>query len=242
MKSATLTFFVALATLAAADRSFTVTNNCAYTVWPALFTGTGTAPSQATGWELAAGTTATFSAPDNWTSGRIWPRTECDASGSCATGGCDGGLECTGPASAATPATIAEFTFSASQAVPDNYDVSIVDGFNVPVKVASSSGCAEASCPADLNASCPTALQFKDASGAVVGCFSDCQVDSDPTNSPSCCTGSFNTPSTCPASRVPHYAFFKTNCPEAYVFPYDETSEPLTCTDKPNYTVTFCPA
>lgn len=50
------TTFVALAAAIGANaRTFTVKNNCAYTVWPAMFTdmNAGTAkPSQATGYVL----------------------------------------------------------------------------------------------------------------------------------------------------------------------------------------------
>lgn len=38
--------------------------------------------------------------------------------------------------------------------------------------------------------------------------MSDCEVDPDPTNSPSCCTGSYSTAATCPSSGVPHYSYF----------------------------------
>ena len=47
-----------------------------------------------------------------------------------------------------------------------------------------------------------------DSNGFPVGCRSDCEVDPNPGNSPSCCSGSFNTPSTCPRSGVPHYSYF----------------------------------
>ena len=47
-----------------------------------------------------------------------------------------------------------------------------------------------------------------DSSGSPVGCKSDCEVDPNPTNSPSCCSGSFNTSATCPNSGVPHYSYF----------------------------------
>ena len=47
-----------------------------------------------------------------------------------------------------------------------------------------------------------------DCSGSPVGCKSDCEVDPNPTNSPSCCSGSFNTSTTCPNSEVPHYSYF----------------------------------
>ena len=47
-----------------------------------------------------------------------------------------------------------------------------------------------------------------DSSGSPVGCKSDCEVDPNPGNSPSCCSGSFSTPETCPNSGVPNYSYF----------------------------------
>jgi hypothetical protein len=253
MKTATsLASLVALAAAVSADRTFTVKNNCAYTVWPGLFTdlNAGSAvPSQATGWEMAAGATTTFPVPDNWTAGRIWPRTECDFStnpgpNSCATGGCNGGLECSRSAGTGVPpATVAEFTLIPNG--QDNYDVSIVDGFNVPVQVDVTGGCPTASCPKDLNPGCPANLQVKDAGGAVVGCKSDCQVSATPSNSASCCSGDFSTPATCPPSGVPDYEYFKQGCPDSYVYAYDESSGTAlwTCNGSlaADYTITFCP-
>lgn len=52
-----------------------------------------------------------------------------------------------------------------------------------------------------------------DSSGSPVGCKSDCEVDPNPSNSSSCCTGSYNTPTTCPNSGVPHYSYFSTSFP-----------------------------
>ncbi|KAI5116722.1 hypothetical protein M0805_000831 [Coniferiporia weirii] len=256
----------------ASARTFTVTNKCSYTICcesargppngghsthgaVQLFTdlnaGTAT-PDQATGWEAAAGTSVSFSVPDNWTAGRIWPRTECDFSTvqgptSCATGGCNGGLLCdphTG--TGVPPVTVAEWTLSAS-GNQDFYDVSLVDGFNVPAAITNTVGCSTASCPVDLNPSCPAALQDKDSSGAVVGCKSACDanVDGDPSDSANCCTGSHNTAATCPSSGVADYSFFKGNCPDSYAYAYDESSGTAlwTCdsTKESDYTLTFCP-
>lgn len=80
-------------------------------------------------------------------SGRFWPRTGCnfEADGSCpgghnccATGGCtvDGpfGLQCA--QSGVAPVTVAEFTLQSGNGKNDFYDVSVIDGFNVPVEMA----------------------------------------------------------------------------------------------------------
>ena len=50
-----------------------------------------------------------------------------------------------------------------------------------------------------------------DSTGFPVGCKSDCLVDPNPGDSPSCCSGSHNTPQTCPNSGVPNYSYFSTS-------------------------------
>lgn len=147
---------------------------------PALFTDLNagkSVPSQPTGWEQASGATVTFTVPYNWTAGRIWGRTECNFANpgptSCATGGCNGGLLCdpsTGTARTSTlfelsvmadggvlqgvpPVSVAEWTLGVN-GVPDYYDVSLVDGSNLPMTITSDKGCPSASCPVDLNPEC----------------------------------------------------------------------------------------
>ncbi|VDB85606.1 unnamed protein product [Peniophora sp. CBMAI 1063] len=200
-------------------------------------------PSQATGFQMNAGASVNFQVADTW-SGRIWPRTECDFSQpdttSCATGSCLGGLECsTTGGTDIPPATLAEFTLASSG--NDNYDVSLVDGFNVPLQITpSASGCTAPECSANLNPNCPASLQVKDGSGAIVGCKSDCAATND---SAACCTGDHSTPATCPSSGVPDYQYFKGPCPQAYVYAYDDASSLFTCaaSSSADYTITFCP-
>jgi len=235
-------------------RTFTVVNNCAYTVWPAMFTGTGTAPTQPTGWEAAPNTQVSFTVPDNWTAGRIWGRRNCDFSGpnpgvnSCVGGGgCNGGLECaTVGGTGVPPATLAEFTLSGDSTGADDYDVSLVDGFNLPLRIDNNQNCSVADCPVDLNPLCPAALRGAvDACGNALGCLSDCDISPDQGNSASCCTGQFSTAATCPNTGVLNYHFFKGNCPNAYAYAYDESSGTALwncpATNQPDYTVTFCP-
>ncbi|KAJ7501448.1 thaumatin-like protein [Mycena galericulata] len=230
---------VSLATLSVVSaRTFTVKNSCSYTVWPALFTdlNVGSAiPDQPTGyaliWEAASGSSVSFSVPDNWTAGRIWGRTECDFStnpgpNSCATGGCNGGLLCdphTG--TGVPPATVAEFTLSGG-GTTDNYDVSLVDGFNIPITVTNNVGCGVPSCPVNLNTNCPSPLVHEDSTGAVAGCLSACaaNLDGTPTDSANCCSGSHNVPAACPSSGVADYSYFKDACPDSYAYAYDESS------------------
>ncbi|KAK7464746.1 hypothetical protein VKT23_005953 [Stygiomarasmius scandens] len=237
----------------AAARTFTVKNACSYTIWPAIFTdlNSGSAiPDFTTGWEAAPSTSVSFTVPDNWAAGRIWGRRNCDftsnpGANSCPDGGCNGGLVCdphTG--TGVPPASLAEFTLSAGGNL-DFYDVSIVDGYNLPLSITNNVGCPIADCPVDLAPNCPASLKGPfNSAGSPVGCKSACSVDPNPSNSPNCCSGQFNTPATCPPSGVQFYDYFKDNCPNAYVYAYDEPSGALkTCNAnlKADYTITFCP-
>ncbi|KAH8102162.1 Osmotin thaumatin-like protein [Cristinia sonorae] len=253
MKLSTFTPIV-LAGMASA-RKFTVKNNCPFTIWSVLriFTDlhAGTAaPDFTTGWEAKAHTSVSFSVPDNWRSGRIWARRNCDFNDpapatQCANGGCNGGLVCDrNTGTGVPPATLAEFTLAANG--KDFYDVSLVDGYNLPMRIDNNKGCAVPSCPVDLGPNCPPKYKGPfDASGFPVGCKSACLVDPNPGNSPACCSGQFGTPETCPPSGVGTYNYFKSNCPNAYAYAYDEASQSalITCDSNlhADYTITFCP-
>jgi hypothetical protein len=73
---------------------------------------------------------------DGW-GGRFWARTGCNFDGSgqgyCATGDCGNKLECNG-AGGVPPASLAEIRLNGDGG-KDFYDVSLVDGFNVPIQV-----------------------------------------------------------------------------------------------------------
>ncbi|EKM54454.1 uncharacterized protein PHACADRAFT_97058, partial [Phanerochaete carnosa HHB-10118-sp] len=248
----------------ASGRTFTVSNNCPFTICIQIFTdlsasSTGVTPDYVTGWEAAPGTFVSFYVPDNWQAGHIWARRDCDFNDpnpatQCADGGCNGGLECdphTG--TAIPPVTVADFTLHGEDLV-DYVDVSLVNGFNLPMRVGNDQGCGIPSCPVDLNPdcklfACPAPLQGPyNSTGLPVGCKNACEanIDGDPANSPNCCTGQYSTAATCPASGVAYYSYFKGNCPDAYVFPYDESSGTAVWVCTPsiaaNYQVAFCPS
>ncbi|KAJ6522760.1 thaumatin [Mycena vulgaris] len=249
-------FFIALSlavsSTVVAQRTITVYNGCPFTVWPALFTSAGGRPSQATGWVANPFTPVTFSVPSDW-NGRIWGRRNCQFSAggggganSCLDGGCNGGLLCdlvTG--TGVPPATLAEFNLGAGGT--DFYDVSLVDGYNLPMRIDNNAGCGIPDCPVDLGPNCPALLIGPfDGSGFPVGCKSACVVDAlngRAADSPNCCSGSHDTPATCPSSGVTDYNYFKSNCPKAYAYAYDDATSLFTCPSSSNaaYTVTFCP-
>ncbi|PAV16382.1 thaumatin [Pyrrhoderma noxium] len=216
---------------------------------PAMFTDTSSSvkPDYATGWEAAPGSQVSFTVADGWTSGRIWGRRDCvfnsTSSGatSCSTGGCNGGLECdTSSGTGVPPASLAEWTLNGGGL--DWYDVSLVDGYNIPMKITNNVGCDESDCSTDLGPDCPDALKHGNN-----GCLSACAADLDgnPQDSANCCSGSHNTAETCPSSGVQYYSYFKEGCKNSYVYAYDESSGTAlrNCSSSLNadYTLTFCP-
>ncbi|XP_026421801.1 thaumatin-like protein 1b [Papaver somniferum] len=220
--------------------TFTFKNDCEYTVWPGTLTGGGSQLSK-TGFELATGASLSVDAPARW-SGRFWARTGCstDSSGrfNCATADCASGkIECNG-AGAIPPATLLEFTLNGDGG-KDFYDVSLVDGYNLPVSITPQGGlggCSSTACMHKINPICLPELSVKGADGSVIACKSACEVFQQPQY---CCTGSHNTPATCPPTE--YSKLFKDVCPQAYSYAYDDRSSTFTCASGGNYVITFCP-
>ncbi|KAK2994796.1 hypothetical protein RJ640_021028 [Escallonia rubra] len=220
---------------------FTLQNSCSYTVWPGTLSGNGAAVLGDGGFALSPGASVKLPAPPGW-SGRFWARTGCnfDASGNgkCTTGDCGGVLKCTGGGE--PPVTLVEFTVANGNTQnKDFYDVSLVDGYNVGMGVRATGGtgdCQYAGCVNDLNANCPAELRVTDSgSGSVVACKSACAAFNAPEF---CCTGDYATPATC--SPTKYSAMFKSACPTAYSYAYDDASSTCTCAGS-DYLITYCP-
>lgn len=127
-----LLLLLALVALTAAGKAsaatFVITNLCPFTMWPAAIPAGG-------GTQLEPGQTWLFKVPAG-TGGRVWGRTGCrfapSGHGWCASGDCAGALRC--QLSGKPPATLAEFTIGGGGGAPaDYYDLSVVDGFNLPM-------------------------------------------------------------------------------------------------------------
>lgn len=117
--------------------TFVIYNNCPYPIWPGTLAGSGTPQLPTTGFHLDSGQSIAIPSSPGW-SGRIWARTGCTFNvmgvGSCQTGDCGGKQECDG-IGATPPASLFEITLGVGQQ-KDFYDVSIVDGYNLPLVVA----------------------------------------------------------------------------------------------------------
>ncbi|KAJ0097296.1 hypothetical protein Patl1_29091 [Pistacia atlantica] len=224
--------------------TFTITNKCSYTVWPGILSGAGTPQLSTTGFSLESGQSTSISVPTSW-SGRLWGRTFCTQDSTtnkftCLTGDCGSGTpECSG-SGAVPPATLAEFTLNGAGGL-DFYDVSLVDGYNLPILVTPQGGsggnCTITGCVVDLNNGCPTELKVTEtANGEDVACKSACEAFGDPQY---CCSGAYATPDTCKPSS--YSMFFKTACPRAYSYAYDDGTSTFTCAAA-DYAITFCPS
>ncbi|RZR94387.1 hypothetical protein BHM03_00023051 [Ensete ventricosum] len=105
-----------------------------------VLSNAGDAALSTTGFALETGQSKSLDAPAGW-SGRLWARTLCatDSYGrfSCRTGDCGSGkVECSG-GGATPPVSLAEFTpGGGGGGGMDYHDVSLVDGYNLPMLVA----------------------------------------------------------------------------------------------------------
>ncbi|KAL0340910.1 UNVERIFIED_CONTAM: Pathogenesis-related thaumatin-like protein 3.5 [Sesamum radiatum] len=136
------------------------------------------------------------------------------------------------------PASLFEITLGDEK---DFYDVSIVDGYNLPLVAAPrgvNTPCNATGCVADINMGCPKELQVigsDEGPGGVIGCKSACEafrLDQ------YCCSGEFANPTTC---RPSFYSWmFKRACPRAYSYAYDDGTSTFTCKAS-EYAIMFCP-
>ena len=87
--------------------------------------------------------------------------------------------------------------------------------------------CTTAACTRNLNPGCPNDLKVRD------GCKSSCLAYN---RDDYCCRGSFNDPNVCTSS--PSAAYFKSNCPGAYSYAYNDGTSTFTC-ENTDYEIIF---
>jgi hypothetical protein len=191
----------------------------------------------------------TITVPKDFVAGRFWARTGCNTNGGqfrCETGDCGPWVDCANGGvqrGGQTPATLAEFTLN-GDGNQDYYDISLVDGFNLPMKIipkSPSAGgntwCKEAGCVRNLNDICPNELK-KFVNGRLVACFSACEKFNQDNY---CCRGIHDKPETCKSKDWPvnYPALFKQACPSAYTYAYDDPTSLFFCRNT-NYAIEFC--
>ncbi len=223
-------------------RTVTFVNRTDEAIWVAA---TPAALSGATGWKLPVGASVSVQVSDSY-NGRIWGRTGCHfgtgGRGRCETGDCGGRFQCTGWGE--IPATLAEFDLDSYDHL-DFYDVSMVDGSNLPMYIntvggttpdkINSRGCEQGrGCTSTVK--CPARLRVR-TDGRLVACISPCaRFGTDRY----CCRGQF-AKGCSPAHTWPvDYALdFKRAEPYAYSWSGDNATSVFTCAGGCSYRIVF---
>lgn len=243
----------------------TIRNSCQFDIWIASIPNSGERPLLDGIVKLPPGKSYGYKVPTEGWSGRFWPKTGCDSLGqSCTTGQAippcprDG---CEPPAD-----TKVEFFFGAQGSnKPPYYDISLVDGYSLPVKIEpegnSSTSCAPTTCSLDLS-SCPQNeisnigdLQVVRGSD-VVQCLSPCkkwtwpkplgkgQNEKVEPGLSVCCPNPPVSPEACRTGIVEQTKYVKNvheTCPTAYSYAFDDDHGLHTCDIGTRFDVTFCP-
>lgn len=135
--------------------------------------------------------------------------------------------------------TLVQFSLEADKGKPNFYDVSLVDGYNLPISVSSrpkASNCGIGECLKDLKTRCPDKLQVLNSKGEVVACKSACLAfDKDSF----CCRNEYGSPAKCKPSV--YSKLFKDACPSYYSYAFDSPPPLVNCKSN-EYVITFCPS
>ncbi|KAH6797049.1 hypothetical protein C2S52_021603 [Perilla frutescens var. hirtella] len=215
---------------------FTIVNRCSQPIWPVIQNRKSLEIAE---YELPIGSSIGFQRPNGWF-GRVWAKTGCifneSGNASCATGDCVPQNVCNNT-NRPYAITQAEFQLGspAGSISVDLYDVSLVDGYNLPLLVnpipsgGSSDSCDSTGCTYEnLNQSCPPELRTKDGAA----CQGPCTVFGTPEY---CCSSSSCGPTT-------FSQLFKKACPLAFSYPLDDVNATFTCRFATDYSISFCPS
>jgi Thaumatin family len=220
-------------------RRVTFANRTKQTIWVAGAEQGASPRLSRSGWKLAAGKSVTIVVPNKW-NGRFWGRTGChfhDGRGHCATGDCAGRFQCQGYG--AIPATLAEWDMDSYDHL-DFYDVSMVDGSNLPMYInithgatkdpINKWGCEHAGCTTAVH--CPKRLRV-----AGPACESPCAKLG---GTRYCCSGKYAkgcSPST--TWPIDYATVWKRAEPYAYSWSGDDATSVFTCAGGCDYRITF---
>ncbi|CAI9784549.1 unnamed protein product [Fraxinus pennsylvanica] len=123
------------------------------------------------------------------------------------------------------PNTLAEYTINQVNYL-DFFDISFVDGFNVPMDFSPTGSCASRiRCTADISGQCPNELKAPDDYNNTCKAFK--------TDKYYCNSGNFG--------PTNYSKFFKERCPDVYSYTNDDETSTFTCPRGTNYRVVFCP-
>jgi len=130
-------------------RSLNIVNLCSFKIWVGIYgyiSGVQYGPNNG-GFELDSNNEEILSISSSWYAGRIWGRTNCynDSNGyfRCDTGSCDGvdndysrnGGCCLNNKCIDGESPVSKIELSLSSTTNDYYNLSLVDGYNLPIKI-----------------------------------------------------------------------------------------------------------
>ncbi|CAO3612478.1 unnamed protein product [Cunninghamella echinulata] len=213
-----LLFIAGSALAAPGGVTIKISNNCQKAIQVNQLTNGASHQDSAT--SLSAGDSKSYTVSSTW-GGRFWGRDHCTSGSS----DCESG----------SPASLAEFLLKGSGG-KDFYDVSFVDGYNMPISIKPHEGgngdCGKPAC--NKLPECSEKFQVKDSNGKMIGCKSACSaLDTDE----ACCRGEYNSPDKCKSTNFATNV--KNSCPDVYSYAYDDPTSTFTCTAT-GYDVTFC--
>jgi len=192
-------------------RQIIVHNNCSFGITTIVGKGE---PADQKQWVDGGQFWSTY-VPVGWTAGRVWGQR---------------------PGFPDYPNTLAEFQMDGWNGL-DFYDISLVDGFNLPMAIWANLGqegdCSYLQCNAPILQQCPNEIRVVQ-NGQTVACNSACSqwhLDTD------CCQNQYNNKD-CPMGN--YAKWFKAMCPRAYSYPMDYVNDQPACKNA-QYWVTFCP-
>lgn len=195
-------------------RRLHIRNHLPRELWIEVQSG-GSGPLKSDGFHLAAGADTVYEVPNVWKASRLWGRIDRAQTG---------------------PSTLIEWTMGKR----DWYDISLVDGYNLPITITPVPGtytaidstdpfdCGSISCSEDLLATCPEELRKTDGLGLTTQCLSACSRWNEDGY---CCRGDFDSPETCrPSTWERNWPLlFKAACPTAVTYAFDDSSDTFIC-------------
>lgn len=239
-----------------------VTNQCDFPVWMATIPNANITPLPDGTVKLSKGQSHDYSIPSSGWAGRFWPKVGCDSNGmNCAAG--EAVPPCP-PSGCQPPAdTKVEINFP-NLSSTDNawYNISLVDGYSLPVEIKPRAGesgsCITTNCNLSLN-SCPQDetqglgdLRVFNG-GKAVQCLSPCKKwnypppfglgkpETQPPGIDLCCP--YNDVKRCRTGPVVQTKFVQTvrkTCPTAYSYAYDDEAGLHSCPTQKSFDVTLC--
>lgn len=255
---------------AAAPSRLVIVNGCTATVWIASTPNVGVTTKLASLVKIEAGKKHEYAVdPTGW-AGRLWPKTGCDATGYNCTAGdaippC-GHFSPSGPCEPPADTKI-EFNFAPTGGTARSfYDISLVDGYSLPVWIRPSTHdatCVDTLCDLPLSA-CPADERYGDTNlgnlavvygGKTVQCLSPCKRWNYPTPygmgnpettapGPALCCPAPVTPTVCndvTGVRTTKYVkLVREHCRSAYAFSYDDVAGSHDCPSATRFEVVFC--